>query len=181
MSTGGVSGGGKGQVTKAWSCNLPLGQLSLSPPEELSRCSPHSRFPTKAVTMAHLQATCSNHGLTLSSNPEVLAGKGAPSDYLQPTVALLRELQSQSSPANIWRRPPVPGGEGWGTGCVCPDLHLGRSSLLGPALRSHGTRLCRHSLSPIPQKWRGAVSLHGSSGPSTSSTRRQALRHLLHS
>lgn len=69
--------------------------------------------------MAHLEATHSNHGLTFSSIPEVLAGKGAKSEYLKPTIALLRELlphgnpgpQSEHEPVNIWREPPISGGE----------------------------------------------------------------------
>ena len=108
-----------------WSCDHHPPLLTSSPvPPELSRCS---HFPTKAITMAHLEATHSNQGLTFSSIPEVLAGKGAKSEYLKPTISLLRELlphgnpgpRSEHEPVNIWREPPISGGEWMGQrGCV---------------------------------------------------------------
>jgi len=76
--------------------------------------------------MAHLQATYSNHDLTFSSDPEVSAGKGAPSEYLKPTISLLRSychmgilhLDPKISLQTFGKGRPDPGESGWGRGCV---------------------------------------------------------------
>lgn len=108
--------------------------------------------------MAHLEAACLNHGLTSSSIPEVLAGKGAKSEYLKPAILLLKELLPhgnsglgpQHEPVNIGESHPFLEESGWGKKTVSDFICTlrGLHSWALP-LRSQATRLCRtHQTTP---------------------------------